>query len=454
MNDVGLVVELERRCDGLLGRCLERSARELRERRSDRPFQRHSRQERGGDAAARLDDLLQRGDRDGAHSLAATRRSELCSTDRGVAALEMLGLAPQLLRLPSGRLNLLQLSRRVARGELTLPSLARTLLDAGWRLHTQPDVALVCFNAARATDFECASRFLRRYQRALGLPGCVDWRAPEGPNDALSGFGAGPMATTGGPLVSVLVPARNAAGTLVRALDSLLGQTYRDVEILVGDDASEDATTQVLARQYASEPRVRRFGSRRRQGAYNMKNALFARARGSLIAFHDADDWALPCRIALQVARLRSASVLACVGNGLRLRAGGEVVFFKDQRATRLSPVSLLLRRETFQALGGFRAAVIGADQELYAKLRAQHGVPSMSRLRVPLILSAWSAGSVTRQPGTESLEDGYRSPVRRTYSELVSRRYERGENVSDAAFDAMLREHDNYLEPREIEEF
>lgn len=58
------------------------------------------------------------------------------------------------------------------------------------------------------------------------------------------------------PFVSVLVPARNEAANLSRLLPSLLGQDYPKLELIVYDDASEDATP-VILRRYSSDPRLR-----------------------------------------------------------------------------------------------------------------------------------------------------------------------------------------------------
>jgi hypothetical protein len=65
-----------------------------------------------------------------------------------------------------------------------------------------------------------------------------------------------------------------------------------------------------------------------------------------------------------------------------------------------------------------------------------------------------WSEASATRAIGTEALENGYRSPSRRLYSELVFAQHAAGfARRSDAEIDELLRSSDNYLEPSEIVE-
>jgi hypothetical protein len=99
------------------------------------------------------------------------------------------------------------------------------------------------------------------------------------------------------PLVSVIIPAFNAAGTIDDALSSVVGQTYPNVEVFVVDDGSADATADVAARWGTKVTVVRQ--SNRGPGA--ARNAGLARANGSLVAFLDADDVWLPGKLASQV---------------------------------------------------------------------------------------------------------------------------------------------------------
>jgi glycosyltransferase involved in cell wall biosynthesis len=105
-----------------------------------------------------------------------------------------------------------------------------------------------------------------------------------------------------GPLVSVIVPAYNAAAYLGAALDSLRAQTVRDFEIIVIDDGSSDDTA-VVAREHASEdPRVRVLSHDKPSGhPASARNAGLRVARGKYIALLDADDTCIPTRLEKQV---------------------------------------------------------------------------------------------------------------------------------------------------------
>lgn len=102
------------------------------------------------------------------------------------------------------------------------------------------------------------------------------------------------------PRVSVVIPAYNAGATLGAAIDSVLAQSYDDVEVVVVDDGSTDTTADVL-RGYGE--RVR-WISQPNAGLAGARNAGLAMARGDYIALFDADDLCHPDRLAVEVAVL------------------------------------------------------------------------------------------------------------------------------------------------------
>lgn len=123
--------------------------------------------------------------------------------------------------------------------------------------------------------------------------------------------------------ISVVIPTYNCARWLRESLDSIFAQTWADLEVVVVDDGSTDATAAVLA-QYGGRLRV---VAGEHGGLSAARNLGLAQARGTWIAFHDADDIALPDRLAFQrdfLARHPEAEVIFC--NGERLDAPTRVV--------------------------------------------------------------------------------------------------------------------------------
>jgi glycosyltransferase involved in cell wall biosynthesis len=108
------------------------------------------------------------------------------------------------------------------------------------------------------------------------------------------------------PLVTAILPAFNRASSLPRAIDSVLAQSYADIELIVVDDGSTDETPQILDR-YRGAARILRQGN---AGPYAARNLALRHARGELVAFIDSDDAWLPDKIARQVPLMRPGVAL------------------------------------------------------------------------------------------------------------------------------------------------
>jgi len=118
------------------------------------------------------------------------------------------------------------------------------------------------------------------------------------------------------PLVSALVPVHNGARTLVQALRSLLDQTLGDLEVVVIDDGSTDATPRLLAELARGDPRLRPFRQERAGIARSLNRGL-ALARGRYIARLDADDLSLPGRLERQVGEMERCPELVIAGSAV-----------------------------------------------------------------------------------------------------------------------------------------
>jgi glycosyltransferase involved in cell wall biosynthesis len=109
------------------------------------------------------------------------------------------------------------------------------------------------------------------------------------------------------PLVSVIIPAYNAAPFIREAVESALAQTYETLEVIVVDDGSRDETAALVEALCARDPRVRLL-RQANAGVAAARNRAIAASRGSLIAPLDADDLWHPEKIARQVAVMRRGS--------------------------------------------------------------------------------------------------------------------------------------------------
>lgn len=100
------------------------------------------------------------------------------------------------------------------------------------------------------------------------------------------------------PLVSVYLPTHNRVELLRRAVESVRTQTYKNLELIVVDDASSDATPAYLSQVAAADPRLRVLRNATNLGQARSCNHAIAIARGSYVTGLDDDDYFLPHRIA------------------------------------------------------------------------------------------------------------------------------------------------------------
>ncbi|MBI6630259.1 glycosyltransferase family A protein [Pontibaca salina] len=122
------------------------------------------------------------------------------------------------------------------------------------------------------------------------------------------------------PVVSVVIPTYNRAHILCDALDSVLVQSFTDLEVIVVDDASDDGT-EIAVHDWRSRNRPPfpiRFIRQARGGGNVARNRGIAEARGEFVAFLDSDDLWHADKIARQVTRLRARPDHGAVYTGLR----------------------------------------------------------------------------------------------------------------------------------------
>jgi glycosyltransferase involved in cell wall biosynthesis len=118
---------------------------------------------------------------------------------------------------------------------------------------------------------------------------------------------------TRAPTVSVLMAVYNTERYLAQAVESILGQTFTDFELVIIDDGSTDRSLKILERYAARDDRIRLI-SRENRGIPKTRNELLKNARGKFIAVMDSDDVAMSDRIARQVEFLSQHPDVLCVG--------------------------------------------------------------------------------------------------------------------------------------------
>ena len=188
------------------------------------------------------------------------------------------------------------------------------------------------------------------------------------------------------PLVSIVLPVRNGASTLGRAVTSLMAQTFRDWELIAVNDGSDDETPEILAGAARHDARVRIIKPQKR-GLVTALNAGVAAARGDFIARMDADDESHRERLAEQVAMLQrdpNLGVAGCfVTYGGHRAAGEGYARHVDWLNSLVTPAqialnrfiesphahpSVMFRRELVEKHGGYREGDFPEDYELWLR--------------------------------------------------------------------------------------
>lgn len=112
-------------------------------------------------------------------------------------------------------------------------------------------------------------------------------------------------------LVSVIIPAYNAAASIAGTIDSVLSQTFQDFEIIVSDDGSKDNTASIVSR-YRSDPRVR-YMFHENRGTSHAKNIAALEASGEYLFFLDSDDTLDPIALETMVHEFGTTGAAWCV---------------------------------------------------------------------------------------------------------------------------------------------
>ncbi len=196
------------------------------------------------------------------------------------------------------------------------------------------------------------------------------------------------------PVVSVIMPTFNSTRTIVRALKSVLSQTYQDFEIIIADDASKDDTRQQIAT--VVDPRISFLESPEisNKGPAPTRNRALAKARGTYIAFLDSDDEWFPEKLERQVRFLESYPLCSLVvSNAYDVAPDGKIIETEFDAAPAIDGAeawrtllkysfietsSVMTRRSLVDELGRFDPKLlVSQDQDLWIRLalRGEVGV-------------------------------------------------------------------------------
>ncbi|NQV23429.1 MAG: glycosyltransferase [Rhodopirellula sp.] len=184
------------------------------------------------------------------------------------------------------------------------------------------------------------------------------------------------------PLVTTIIPSFNHARYIEQAIESVLQQTYDNIELIISDDGSTDNTVDVLTK-YESHPRIRLLKHSVNRGQSVSINAALSIAKGEYISFLPSDDWYLPHKTEMQLSKFLECapSVGVVYGRGARsFECSGQIremdlPLLKGNVARRILgtgnfvyPVTPLYRKECFDRFP-FDERYKAEGESIFAKL-------------------------------------------------------------------------------------
>jgi glycosyltransferase involved in cell wall biosynthesis len=188
------------------------------------------------------------------------------------------------------------------------------------------------------------------------------------------------------PLVAVIIPTYNRAALIERAVRSVLGQTFRDFELVVVDDGSTDGTAELPVFKNG-DPRLRYVGVSQNKGVSAARNAGVKATTAPWLAFLDSDDEWLPEKLEKQVRWTLSRPDMHIVQTReLWIRRGTRVnppktheksegdLFAASLERCMITPSSVMLRRTLFEKMGGFNESLPACeDYDLWLRVTSKY---------------------------------------------------------------------------------
>lgn len=241
-------------------------------------------------------------------------------------------------------------------------------------------------------------------------------------------LGAPAVTYEGEPLISVVMTCYNTGAYVEQAARSILGQTWRNLELIAVDDCSTDDTRAVLERIANEDPRLQVFCLGVNRGTYWSKNFGITRSRGEVVTFMDSDDISEPGRLAAQFAALNHVGRVVSTCNHVRKDESGTIIEINGV-VERVAYISQMVKRPVFDEIGYFDSVRTSADDEFLRRIRRSYGREAEVNVKKPLYVALLRDGSLTSDPDNainfkqERTEvQSFLSPQRRHYAAMCER--------------------------------
>lgn len=203
-----------------------------------------------------------------------------------------------------------------------------------------------------------------------------------------------------GPKVSIILPAYNFASGIQIAIESILEQTWKNIELIIVDDCSTDDTIKVVQRYMEMDPRIKLLSTERNSGPYVARNIGLQASTGEFVTVNDADDWSHAEKIEIQAMHLinhphviANSSEHARITDELKIYRRGTMGTYIFSNMS-----SLMFRKEpVLKKIGYWDSVRFAADGEFKRRLIQTFGKERIVDLKTgPLSLPRQSEQSLT----------------------------------------------------------
>lgn len=211
-------------------------------------------------------------------------------------------------------------------------------------------------------------------------------------------------------LVSVVIPSYNRADSILTCVDSIVKQSYPNLEIIVIDDGSKDNTAEVI-KDYIDKNSLKKlfFYQQANQGAPSARNNGLSKAKGNLVVFFDSDDLMLPDRIVKQVKSILEEKSDCCACGFVNSQSGEKYIPHINQDLGNIgslidwslmgSTQSWMYKRDILVDMGGYDTAyACYQDWDLTFRYLTQSNKVSVVKEALSVFVDDENADRITSQ--------------------------------------------------------
>ncbi len=206
-------------------------------------------------------------------------------------------------------------------------------------------------------------------------------------------------------LVSIIITSYNDVDFIHSSVMSIIGQSYKNIEIIIIDDNSNDGTFEVLLDIKKKYDYIKLIKMTKNHGTYVAKNIGLKNSKGDYITFQDSDDWSHPNRLSEHLHEHNDKNSSVSISSLVRITSSGMIVSRGDYLIDRMCHISMMFNRSVIDTNGYFMTSRIGNDSEFLARIIINTDTTYI-RIKKVLMFCSSRPGSLTTAKDTNINSD------------------------------------------------